>query len=138
MRKGARGLFSKKKGKQKADNVRGSLRLQLVCGKNIHVLSSEKKEDQKADNIQGHRHLLFRRLSILFFFFRGFAPFWRAGVFDSPLAGRHGFLFGEKEAEQKEDGGHSISSAFSAASCFSFSFFKAPPFQLLHDLLFFF
>lgn len=67
-RKGARGLSSKKKGKQKADNVRGSLRLQLVCGKNIHVLSSEKKEDQKADNIQGHRHLLFAVFSSSFSF----------------------------------------------------------------------
>ena len=28
-------------------------------------------------------------------------------------------------------------SSFSSASCFSFSFFKAPPFPLLHDLLFF-
>lgn len=61
--------FSKEKEGQKTDNVRGSLRLQLVCGKNIHVLSSEKKEDQKADNIHGHRFSAFSPSLSLFFIF---------------------------------------------------------------------
>lgn len=51
------------------DNGQGSLRLQLVCGKNIHVLSSEKKEDQKADNIHGHRFSAFSLSLSLFFIF---------------------------------------------------------------------
>ena len=61
-----------------------------------------------------------------------------SGDFGPHLAGKAGFsFFGEKEAEQKEDGEHSMPSSFSSASCFSFSFFKDPPFPLLHDLLFF-
>lgn len=60
----------------------------------------------------------------------------RPGVFAPHLAGRQGFLFGEKEAEQKEDGGHSMSSAFSAASCFSF-FLKTRLFRCFLPFFFF-
>lgn len=124
----------------------------------------KEKGEPKDGCLWEHRHLPFRRFFISFFKGKGKAKRgwrWRSidirffAVFPSSFSfsgglprlvprgfrpassGRQGFLFGEKEAEQKADGGHSMSSSFSAASCFSFSFFKVPPFSLPYTLLFF-
>lgn len=74
-------VFPGGKERQKAGGVQGSLRLQLVCGKNIRVLFSKRKEDQKADNVLRNRPLPFRHFFIFFFFSRGFAPFGVQGDF---------------------------------------------------------
>ena len=101
----------------------GGLRSLLVCGKGHAVFFQRKEESKRRVALGEYRHPLFRRLSIFFFFFKDFAPLGVQGTFDSSLAGRQCFLFGEKEAKQRADNCPGVSFAFSAASCFSFSFF---------------